>query len=69
MPLYRPEWLDEVMDEIISAIKEKNKKIEILNNKIEEAKKYILENFANQDGTIWHGDMKDIYNILIKESD
>ena len=38
-------------------------------NKIEEVKEYIIKNFTNQDGTIWHEDMRDIYNILIKESD
>jgi hypothetical protein len=33
-------------------------------NKIEEAKEYITKNFTNQDGTIWHSEMQDIYNIL-----
>jgi hypothetical protein len=36
------------------------KKYDVINK----VKKYIEENFTNQDGTIWHNEMQDIYNIL-----
>lgn len=35
-----------------------------LNNIIEKVNKYIVANFTNQDGTIWHSEMQNIYNIL-----
>ena len=32
--------------------------------KIEE---FIKENYTNEDGSIWHGEMKEIYEIINKE--
>lgn len=36
------------------------KKYDVINK----VKKYIEGNFTNQDGTIWHSEMQNIYNIL-----
>lgn len=48
--------------------KNKNKHLEqdlyIALNKIDKAKEYIKDNFTNDDGTIWHEEMKIIYEIL-----
>lgn len=35
-----------------------------LYDKIDKAKEYIKDNFTNDDGTIWHEEMKIIYEIL-----
>ena len=35
-----------------------------LYKKIDEAMEYIEDNFTNEDGTIWHEEIKKIYNIL-----
>lgn len=48
----------------VENIEEVKNKIEKLNDIIEKAKEYITKNFTNQDGTIWHSEMQDIYNIL-----
>lgn len=61
--------LEEIVNSILKGIKKKDNEIKKLNNIIEEVNKYIIANFTNQDGTIWHEDMRDIYNILKKESD
>lgn len=44
-----------------ACLERENKK---LNDIIEKVNKYIVANFTNQDGTIWHSEMQNIYNIL-----
>ena len=48
-------------------IKEEEEEIEKLNNIIKEVRKYIKDNFSNEDKTIWHEDMGKILRILNKE--
>lgn len=45
-------------------IEKKDKEIKKLNDIIEKVNEYIIANFTNQDGTIWHTEMQYIYNIL-----
>ena len=49
---------------VVEALEKAEDEIKKLNNIIEKANKYIIANFTNQDGTIWHSEMQNIYNIL-----
>lgn len=49
---------------VIEELEKAEDEIKKLNNNIKKVNKYIIKKFTNQDGTIWHEDMRDIYNIL-----
>lgn len=45
--------------------KEVNRQSKIISN----AKKYIIENYSNDDGEIWHEDIEKIFNLLEGKKD
>lgn len=49
---------------VIEALEKAENENKKLNDIIEKVNKYIIANFTNQDGTIWHSEMQNIYNIL-----
>lgn len=58
------ERLNVIIDEIEKINEDQLTEIFMLQLKIKKAIEYIKENFTNNDGSIWHEDMKDIYKIL-----
>lgn len=42
-------------------VQDQNRELEI---RIDKAIEYIEKNFTNKDGTIWHEEIREIYNIL-----
>jgi len=61
--------LEEYKEEVFDKLNEETKLewLYIMSGQLCEIEEYIKENFTNKDGTIWHDDMKKIYNMINKE--
>jgi hypothetical protein len=61
--------LEEYKEDVFEKLDEKTKLewLYTMSEKLCNIEEYIENNFSNEDGTIWHSDMKIIYDILNKE--